>query len=141
MDSNDNKEQTTPEEQEKVEAVDTEKKPDASGGKIEANPVELSPVKASQKANQKPDEDLNLKMILDIPVDMQVELGNTELTIREVLKLGIGSIVELDRTIGSAADIIVNGKLVGQGDVVVVDENFGIRITKLVGPEERLESL
>jgi flagellar motor switch protein FliN len=74
-------------------------------------------------------------------VDLHVELGATALSIREILKLGAGSIVELDRLAGSSADIIVNGKLIGQGDVVVVGDNFGVRIAKLVEPEKRIDSL
>lgn len=84
---------------------------------------------------------MNLNMILDIPVDVHAELGQTEISIREILRLGPGSIVELDRLAGSPADIIVNGKLIGQGDIVVVNDNFGVRISKLVDPEKRVESL
>jgi len=130
MDSG-NKEQMTPEK---------EKTPE-SGEKTTASSVELSTVTEEKKSSQPPNSDLNLKMILDVPVDIRVELGSTSLSIGKILKLSAGSIIALDRTVGSPADIIVNGKLIGQGDVVVVDDNFGIRITKLVGPEERLESL
>ncbi len=111
-----------------------------AGESVEASPVELSPIDGSSRA-QKPNEASNLKLILDLPVDIQAELGHSQMSIREVLKLGQGSVIQLDRSAGSSADIIVNGKLIGQGDVVVVDENFGIRITKLISPEERLESL
>ncbi len=86
-------------------------------------------------------EDVNLDMILDIPVDIQVEVGHTRITVQEILRLDVGSVVELDRVAGQPADILANGKLVGKGDVVVVNENFGIRITKLVGLEERLNSI
>ena len=144
MDSN-NKEQVKPEEEEKTPApADEGQKPDASGEngeKVKASSVELSPVTEAKKGAQPPDKDLNLKMILDVPVDIRVELGSTNLSIGKIMKLASGSIIALERTVGSPADIIVNGKLIGQGDVVVVDDNFGIRITKLVGPEERLESL
>lgn len=113
----------------------------AEEGSINVNPVKLSEMSGKVQPAQSADgEELNLSMILDIPVDINVELGRTQLSIREVLKLGTGSIVELDRLAGQPADIIVNGKMIGQGDVVVVNENFGIRITKLVDPEQRLES-
>ncbi len=141
MDS-DNKEQATPEEG-KTPAEEGQK-PDASGEngeKVKASSVELSPVTEAKNGVQPPDKDLNLKMILDVPVDIRVELGSTSLSIGKIMKLASGSIIALDRAVGSPADIIVNGKLIGQGDVVVVDDNFGIRITRLVGPEERLESL
>jgi len=111
-------------------------------GKVEVSPVELSPIEPGHGVGGgKDSKDINLKMILDIPVEVRVELGHTALSIREILKLGNGSIIGFDRPAGSSADIIVNGKLVGQGDVVVVNENFGIRITKLVTPEQRIESL
>lgn len=141
MDSND-KEQVKPEE--KTPAAEEGQKTDAAGEngeKVKASSVEFSPVAEAKMGVQPADKDLNLKMILDVPVDIRVELGSTNLSIGEILKLASGSIIALDRTVGSPADIIVNGKLIGQGDVVVIDDNFGIRITKLVGPEERLESL
>ncbi len=85
--------------------------------------------------------EMNLSRILDIPVDVHVEVGQTHVSIRDVLRLGVGAIVELDKLAGASADIIVNGKLIGQGDVVVINENFGVRITRLVEPEQRIESL
>jgi flagellar motor switch protein FliN/FliY len=107
---------------------------------IDVAPVELRELGKSAEKPRAP-QDANLKMILDIPVDIRVELGHSVLTIGEILRLGQGSIIALDRLTGSPADLVVNGKRVGQGDVVVVDENFGIRITKLLKPEERLEAL
>lgn len=107
-----------------------------------ANPVSLSALDTTQAVKTDPDaQDLNLKMIMDIPVDVHVEIGQTRLSIRDILRLGAGSVVELDRLAGQSADIVVNGKMVGQGDVVVVNETFGIRITKLVGVQERIRSL
>jgi flagellar motor switch protein FliN len=112
-----------------------------------AAPVEVSRLETPElEGSAKPaatqaDGEVNLNMIMDIPVDLHVELGATALSIREILKLGAGSIVELDRLAGSSADIIVNGKLIGQGDVVVVGDNFGVRIAKLVEPEKRIDSL
>jgi flagellar motor switch protein FliN/FliY len=109
---------------------------------IDVAPVELRELGKSAGADKpRAPQDANLKMILDIPVDIRVELGHTVLTIGEILRLGQGSIIALDRLTGSPADLVVNGKRVGQGDVVVVDENFGIRITKLLKPEERLDAL
>jgi flagellar motor switch protein FliN/FliY len=109
----------------------------------EAESVELPEIdvgKADAKKNPA-SRDQNLKMILDIAVDVRVELGRTVLSIGEILRLGQGAIVSLDRLTGSPADLVVNGKLVGHGDVVVVDENFGIRITKLLTPEDRIVAL
>lgn len=85
-------------------------------------------------------EEMNLNMIMDVPVDVHVEIGNTSLPIKEFLRLGVGSVVQLDRLVGEPADLIVNGKLIGRGDVVVVDETFGIRISELVGEKELLAS-
>lgn len=107
---------------------------------VEAHPVDITPLKEGPAATP-PDKDGNLKLIMDIPVEIKVEVGNSRLTIREILNLSPGAIIELDRAAGSPADIIVNGTIVGQGDVVVVEESYGIRITKLVTPEDRLNSL
>jgi flagellar motor switch protein FliN/FliY len=93
------------------------------------------------QSSESPPKDINLDMILDIPVDVHVEVGHTRVKVQEILRLDIGSVVELNRVAGHPADIIVNGKLIGQGDVVVVNENFGIRVTKLVGLEERMRSV
>ncbi len=101
--------------------------------------VEMDAVKTVPRTA--PDPDGNLKLILDIAVEVRVEVGNSRLTISELLNLSPGSIVELDRTAGSPADLIVNGTKIGQGDVVVVDESYGIRLTKLVDPQDRINSL
>ena len=85
-------------------------------------------------------EEVNLNMIMDIPVDVHVEIGRTSLPVREFLRLGVGSVLQLDRLVGESADLIINGKLIGHGDVVVVDETFGIRITDLVGEKELMSS-
>ncbi|MGI6454251.1 MAG: flagellar motor switch protein FliN [bacterium] len=89
-----------------------------------------------------PDMDIgNLELILDINLDITVELGRTHRKIREVLELGPGSVVELDRLAGEPVDILVNGKLFAKGEVVVIDENFGVRITDILTIEERIETL
>ena len=108
---------------------------------IDVSPVEMREVGRNPEAEKRGAQDANLKMIMDIPVDIRVELGHAVLTIGEILRLGQGSIIALDRLTGSPVDLVVNGKYVGQGDVVVVDENFGIRITKLLKPEDRISAL
>lgn len=109
---------------------------------VVVSPVELPVVEATTPvAVDTAGQDMNLKMIMDIPVDVHVEIGQTRLSIRDILRLGVGSVVELDRLAGQPADVIVNGKMIGSGDVVVVNETFGIRVTKLVGVQERIESL
>lgn len=106
---------------------------------VTVRPVDMDPLKPATAVA--PDPEANLDLILDIPVELKVEIGSSRLTIREVLNLAPGSIVEMDRTAGSPADLIVNGTRVGQGDIVVVDESYGIRISRLVDPQERLNSL
>lgn len=85
-------------------------------------------------------ESMNLDLIMDIPVDVHVEIGRTSLPVRDFLKLGVGSVLQLDRLVGESADLIINGKLIGRGDIVVVEESFGVRITSLVAEKELLSS-
>lgn len=87
------------------------------------------------------DEDRNLDMILDIPVTIAMEIGRTKISIRNLLQLNQGSVVELDRLAGEPMDVLVNGTLVAHGEVVVVNEKFGIRLTDVVSPAERVKKL
>lgn len=83
----------------------------------------------------------DIDMIMDIPVQLSVELGRTKLTIKNILQLGQGSVVELDGLAGEPMDIFVNGYLIAQGEVVVVDEKYGIRLTDIITPSDRLSRL
>lgn len=83
----------------------------------------------------------NLDMILDIPVQMTVELGRTKIAIRNLLQLAQGSVVELDGLAGEPMDVLVNGCLIAQGEVVVVNDRFGIRLTDIITPAERIRRL
>lgn len=83
----------------------------------------------------------NLDMILDIPVMLTVELGRTKIAIRSLLQLAQGSVVELDGLAGEPMDVLVNGCLIAQGEVVVVNEKFGIRLTDIITPAERIRRL
>ena len=85
--------------------------------------------------------DANIGLILDVPLQVTVELGRTKKRIRDILELSTGSIVELDKLAGEPVDILVNGKLLAKGEVVVIDENFGVRITDIVSPLERTKNL
>jgi len=87
------------------------------------------------------DEDANLDMILDIPVTLTVEIGQTRVNIRELLQLSQGSIIELDRKVGEPLDLKVNGTLIARGEVVVVNERFGIRLTDIISQAERVRKL
>jgi flagellar motor switch protein FliN/FliY len=80
-------------------------------------------------------------MILDIPVTIAMEIGRTKISIRNLLQLNQGSVVELDRLAGEPMDVLVNGTLVAHGEVVVVNEKFGIRLTDVVSPAERVKKL
>ena len=83
----------------------------------------------------------NLEMILDIPVMITVELGRTKIQIRNLLQLAQGSVIELDGMAGEPMTVLVNGCLIAQGEVVVVNEKFGIRLTDIITPDERLRRL
>jgi flagellar motor switch protein FliN/FliY len=83
----------------------------------------------------------NLDFILDIPLRVTVELGRTNYLIKDLLVLGQGSVLELNKIAGEPLEILVNGKLIAKGEVVVVNEKFGIRITEIISPVERIESL
>ena len=83
----------------------------------------------------------NLDFILDIPLKVTVELGRTTVIIKDLLQLGQGSVLELDKLAGEPLEILVNGKLVAKGEVVVVNEKFGIRLTDIISPVERIETL
>lgn len=94
----------------------------------------LTPTAGSGKA---PDIDV----ILDIPVTISMEVGSTEITIKNLLQLNQGSVIELDRLAGEPLDVLVNGTLIAHGEVVVVNEKFGIRMTDVVSPSERIKRL
>lgn len=95
----------------------------------------LTPGAASGEGNQ------DLDLILDIPVTLTVELGRTKIPIKHILQLAQGSVIELDALAGEPMDVLVNGCLIAQGEVVVVNEKFGIRLTDIVTPSERMRRL
>ncbi len=83
----------------------------------------------------------NIDIILDVPLDISVELGKNKMSIKEILELGPGSIIQLDKLAGEPVDLLVNGKLIAKGEVVVIDENYGIRISAIVSPMDRVTKL
>jgi flagellar motor switch protein FliN/FliY len=85
--------------------------------------------------------EVNLDVILDVPVTMAMEVGRTKISIRNLLQLNQGSVVELDRAAGEPLDVFVNGTLVAHGEVVVINEKFGIRLTDVISPAERVRKL
>lgn len=88
-----------------------------------------------------PQEANNLSMLLDIPLNVTVELGRTKRSVKEILELSAGSIIELDKLAGEPVDILVNNKLVAKGEVVVIDENFGVRVTDIISQSDRIKNL
>jgi flagellar motor switch protein FliN/FliY len=98
--------------------------------------AEATPVKTGGAA---PNNDIH--MVLDIPVQLSVELGRTKVPIKYILQLAQGSVVELDALAGEPMDVLINGYLIAQGEVVVVNEKFGIRLTDIVTPSERMRRL
>lgn len=108
------------------------------------NPVTVQPVQFSSFENQ-PDmsgeENRNLELVMDVKLSLTVQLGEAEMPIKQVLELTRGSVVELDRIAGEPVDLYANGKLIARGEVVVIEDNFGLRITSIVSPQERLLEL
>jgi flagellar motor switch protein FliN/FliY len=88
-----------------------------------------------------PHREPGLEMVLDIPITLTMELGRLRISIRELLQLNQGSVVKLDRPAGEPLDILANGCLIARGEVVVVNERFGVRITDIVNPEDRVKKL
>ena len=87
------------------------------------------------------DQSRRLDMLLDVPLDVSVELGRCRMTIQNLLALGPGAIVELDKVAGEPLDILINDRLVARGEAVVVNDKFGVRITDIVSPQERIARL
>ena len=82
-----------------------------------------------------------IERILDIPLQLSVELGRTKMLINDLLQLGQGSVIELSKLVGESLEILVNEKLVAKGEVVVINEKFGVRLTEIISPQERIESM
>ena len=107
------------------------------GPNVPVQPVQFSPLVQSAM----PVNDANIGLILDVPLQVTVELGRTKKLIKDVLELSTGSVIELDRLAGEPVDVLVNGKLLAKGEVVVIDENFGVRVTDIVSSVERVRNL
>ena len=125
-------------EQEAAEQADTEDEPesDAPQAKPASDDV-FRPLSAEKSATPSRD----LEMIMDIPVKLTVELGRTKLTIKQLLELAQGSVIELEGLAGEPMDILINGYLIAQGEVVVIEDKYGIRITEIITPSERIHKL
>lgn len=119
-----------------AQALEEQSQKEAAGGGAPAFDASDPFAPANKSA---PVGDIN--MVLDIPVQLSVELGRTKVPIKYILQLGQGSVVELDALAGEPMDVLVNGYLIAQGEVVVVNDKFGIRLTDIVTPSERLRRL
>lgn len=102
----------------------------------EADP-EVDPIEDKKSGN----EDTNINLIMDLPLQVVVELGRTRMLINDLLQIGQGSVIELNKQVGEALNILVNGKLVARGEVVVVKDKFGVRITEVLSTIERIKQL
>lgn len=101
-------------------------------------PLELSQLNSATPSTQ---ASRNIDLILDVPVELTVELARKTVSIKEILEVGPGSIVELPKLAGEPVEILVNSKLLARGEVVVINENFGVRIIDIIGPEQRIKNL
>jgi flagellar motor switch protein FliN/FliY len=108
--------------------------------KHEAKPANFEQF-ASGGAASTPAAASGIDLLMDVSLDVSIELGRTIMSIKDVLALGVGSVIELDKMVGDPVDILVNNKLIAKGEVVVVDENFGVRITSIVSTAEREKTL
>ncbi|WP_320822532.1 flagellar motor switch protein FliN [Reinekea sp.] len=112
-------------------------------GDLEEDEVEVAPLEQFKATPNKDfgDDNPNLDVILDIPVTISMEVGATKIPIRNLLQLNQGSVIELDRLAGEPLDVLVNGRLIAHGEVVMVNEKFGIRLTDVVSQQERVQKL
>ncbi|CCU80774.1 Flagellar motor switch protein FliN [Halanaerobium saccharolyticum subsp. saccharolyticum DSM 6643] len=145
--------QTEPEPELEPEKTETKKAPAANRDKASSSRRESRKITEEEKVDmhtaQFPefnDQDTqplpnNMELIKDVPLEVTVRLGKTVMKIRDILELGDGSIIELDKLAGEPVDLLVNGKLVAKGEVVVIDENFGFRVKDIISPTERLSTL
>jgi flagellar motor switch protein FliN/FliY len=121
---------------EELDALLTEVRRDEPEDELAVAPEVAAPPLASVAP-----EPPNLRLILEIPVEVRVELGRTRMTVHEVLQLGQGSVIELDRLANDAIDLTLNGRALAQGDAVVVNENFGMRILEVDSVRDRIRKL
>jgi flagellar motor switch protein FliN len=116
--------------------------PVASSGSVAPPTTQFAPAAFSQLSAMQSDTEIrNLDILLDVPLTVTVELGKTHIPIKQILEYGQGSLITLDKLAGEPIDLLVNGKYFAKGEVVVIDENFGVRITSILSPAERLAQL
>ena len=126
-----------------VEDFDWEKSPEAEPAPQAADVpgVEPIPEPVVSAPNEKKGKPSSIDLLLDIPLEISAELGRTRMIINDLLQLGQGSVIELNKLAGEPLEILVNQKLIARGEVVVVNEKFGIRLTDIISPLERIKQL
>lgn len=138
-----------PPQNESEKTKQSQKKADGSGNTTPARSNQANKNSGAEQTNAFSDLKItndgnrpaNLDFILDIPLDITVQLGRTKMLIQDLLKLGQGSVIELEKPAGDTLEILANHRLIAKGDVVVVNDKYGIRLTEVISPIERLEKL
>ncbi len=118
------------------DSVDEVAEPGAAAAEAPAKPENLT-----DEAPAAGNADFSLDVVLDVPITLSAEIGRSKLSIRKLISLAQGSVVELDREVNEPLDLLVNGTLIARGEVVVVGDKFGIRLTEVVSPSERIKKL
>jgi flagellar motor switch protein FliN/FliY len=139
MVASDKEKQTSDEEQQKQDVNPSEV--EAADANLSADSELKVPDSLKPGAEAGTKSSANMDFLLDIPLEISVELGRTKMLINELLKLGQGSVVELSKLAGETLEILANQKLVARGEVVVVNEKYGVRLTEIISPVERIERL
>ncbi len=118
-----------------------EQTPESGAEQPQDGAPQYSPDELQAGAAGKTGADVNLDLVLDIPVDVSLRVGSTDISIRDLVSLVEGSVIALDQDAGEPMDVLVNGTLIAHGEIVVVDDQYGVRLTDVVSPVERIEQL
>lgn len=119
----------------------TDAKDEASGDDAAAPQYSPDELAEGQQADDGNRADVNLDLVLDIPVEVSLRVGSTDISIRDLVSLVEGSVIALDQDAGEPMDVLVNGTLIAHGEIVIVDDQYGVRLTDVVSPAERIEQL
>ena len=126
----------TPKDPNEASAEEEGQATDSSAEQFSPDELESKPGKAAPQG-----ADVNLNLVLDVPVNVSLRVGSTDISIRDLVALVEGSVIALDQNASEPMDVLVNGMLIAHGEIVVVDEKFGVRLTDVVSPVERIETL
>lgn len=123
--------------------MEPEKKQEAANksADVAGDTPQYSPEELAEPSANDPKADVNLDLVLDIPVNVSLRVGSTNISIRDLVSLVEGSVISLDQEAGQPMDVLVNGTLIAHGEIVVVDDRFGVRLIDVVSPAERIEKL